>query len=178
MALRSDFVFGDFPARVEILKRSGDAVDPTTPLFRMTDPDPAVTADLSVNQLDVVEIGAAAGVTFDGRQTVDGEVVSITENTESADGQPRFRVVIRVAGIDPTKVGADVAVEVRRDGVVHVLAVPSVALSWQGGSPSVLVRRGDTVEERQVEVGYSNGVWTEVTDGLRLGDEIVVWGDQ
>ena len=54
------------------------------------------------------------------------------------------------------------------------LAVPTSAVTTIGDRHVVTVLDGTTTEPVPVEVGVVGDVWTEITDGLRAGQEVVL----
>ena len=61
----------------------------------------------------------------------------------------------------------------------NVLHVPAGALFQRGGEWQTFVVKGTHVERRVVQAGRSNGLATEVVDGLREGERVVVYpGDK
>ena len=57
----------------------------------------------------------------------------------------------------------------------NTLLVPNQALTYQGFQPYVHVMSSDDViQERLVQVGISDFQFTEITDGLSEGDQVVV----
>jgi RND family efflux transporter MFP subunit len=71
---------------------------------------------------------------------------------------------------------ADVSIELQRHD--HVLAIPTQALSTDGGSPNVwVVDRSDEIRRRPITVGMQTPDWVEVSSGLRSGDRVFI-GDR
>jgi HlyD family secretion protein len=59
------------------------------------------------------------------------------------------------------------------------LQAPAGALFQRGGAWRTFVIEGGRVQSRTVKVGRSNGVQTEIIEGLREGDRVVVYpGDK
>ncbi len=67
-------------------------------------------------------------------------------------------------------VTVSILVEERND----VLLVPNTAITRQGQETIVKVSKDGIVEERSITAGISNWQYTEVTDGLSEGEEVVV----
>ncbi len=65
-------------------------------------------------------------------------------------------------------------VKIALDTRPGVLAVPRRALRREGGRSFVLCRRGDTTERRFVTIGARDESYTEVTQGLAEGDEVLI----
>jgi cobalt-zinc-cadmium efflux system membrane fusion protein len=60
----------------------------------------------------------------------------------------------------------------------EALVVPSTALQWNGSEALVFVRQNDglSFEPRPVRLGLRDGEFTEVREGLRMGEEIATSG--
>jgi macrolide-specific efflux system membrane fusion protein len=57
-----------------------------------------------------------------------------------------------------------------------VLAVPARAIRREGGRNVVTVLVGDRRETRGVRVGWRDGAWIEIVDGLSAGTRVLVNG--
>ena len=55
-----------------------------------------------------------------------------------------------------------------------VLAIPSSAVRREGGRHFVLVSVNGRPELREVRLGWKDGAWTEVADGLAAGQRILL----
>jgi len=71
--------------------------------------------------------------------------------------------------------GLTVTVSILVDERIDVLLIPNAAITSQGGQTYVQVVSPDGVtEERVIKTGIGNWQFTEVTDGLSEGEEIIV----
>ncbi len=71
--------------------------------------------------------------------------------------------------------GLTVTVSVIVEQKSNVLLVPNAAIISRGGGTIVQVRKSDgTTEERAVQTGISNWQYTEVTEGLSEGEQVIV----
>jgi len=132
-----------------------------------------------VDESDVARlaVGQSASVTLDAlpQERLSARVASIGANATIQSGVATYLVVL---DIDPTEapvrpgMTTNVVLEVaRRD---NVLLVPNRAIRSQGRSRVVEVIVDGKRETRTVSVGMSNDQSTEVTDGLREGDLVVI----
>ncbi|MFQ5490350.1 MAG: efflux RND transporter periplasmic adaptor subunit [Phycisphaerae bacterium] len=64
-------------------------------------------------------------------------------------------------------------VEIELEVVQQALVIPSKAIRVRGRELSVLVADGSTARSQPVEIGYDDGIWAEVKQGLS-GDEQVI----
>jgi biotin carboxyl carrier protein len=73
------------------------------------------------------------------------------------------------------KDGLTVTVSILLEQRNNVLQVPNTAITRQGGKSYVKVSNaGGTIEEREIKTGISNWQYTEVTEGLKEGEKVVV----
>jgi RND family efflux transporter MFP subunit len=71
--------------------------------------------------------------------------------------------------------GLTVTVTIIVDERTDVLLVPNGAITTQGGQTSVqVVSSGGTIEQRTITTGISDWQYTEVTEGLSEGEQVVV----
>jgi len=73
------------------------------------------------------------------------------------------------------KEGLSVTVSIIIEGASDVLLVPNEAITYRGMEAYVRVVSSDgTTEERAIQTGISDWQYTEVTDGLTEGEQVVV----
>lgn len=70
------------------------------------------------------------------------------------------------------KPGMKASASVKIGAVEDVLAVPATAVYEAGGKRAVNIRRGDEWRQRVVEIGLSDGKYTEIRSGLEEGDVV------
>jgi RND family efflux transporter MFP subunit len=151
-------------------------------------------ADVSLNEVDVAKIslGEKATLTFDAipNLTIAGQVVEIDSVGTVTQGVVNYNVQISfdTTSNDGVKPGMSVNASIITGIAQNVLMVPSSAIKTTNGvsyvqmfdtqlatplpgvqgSPSLVPPRNQTIA-----VGITNGTSTEVTSGLKAGDEIV-----
>ncbi len=138
----------------------------------------------AVQEADVVRLrpGQSVNLTFDALAgtTLQGRLFSISPSADVVQGVSSYAVVVEI----PARTGAagrvdlrtgmagTAAVEIsRRD---NTLALPVRALKRQGRDQIVEVQVGAATETRIVKIGATDGTFTEVTDGLKEGDVVVL----
>ncbi len=139
----------------------------------------ALVDEITIRQ---VVMGQAAQITFDAfpGQEFRGQVLSVPLQGTLQGGVMVYQVPVSLEGAEelPLLVGMTANVEIRVGQVENVLLVPTMALQNSGGFYQVLVAGGsDTEAEAQavpVEVGLSDGMYTEIVRGLNAGDQVVV----
>jgi multidrug efflux pump subunit AcrA (membrane-fusion protein) len=55
-----------------------------------------------------------------------------------------------------------------------VLAIPARAIRQEGGRPVVHVIDGQATEIRPVRIGWRDGPWAEIAEGLSQGERILL----
>ena len=70
--------------------------------------------------------------------------------------------------------GLPVTVRLVSASVDVAIAVPVTAIQTMNDAPTVFGRHGDSFEARPLTLGRSDGVFTEVLDGLRAGERVAV----
>jgi HlyD family secretion protein len=135
-----------------------------------------VTASISVKDLPDVEVGQAATVTPDGdHEPVEGEIVRIGVTGDSSGSTTTYPVTIALTG-DTSEMGngSTASVSIVTSAVGGALAVPTSAVTVDGDRATVQVVEGGVAKATTVETGAIGQVWTEITDGLDEGDEVVL----
>ncbi len=79
-----------------------------------------------------------------------------------------------VRGVIQLREGLSITVSIIIEERNDVLLVPNSAITYQGGTAYVKVSENGVIEERAIQTGISNWQYTEVMDGLREGEQIVV----
>ncbi len=155
----------------------GDPVSPGTHLFTVADPDP-YHLEIEVDELEIasVQVGQEAHIQVDAlpRADIRGEVASISSTATIADGVAVYPVTIIVASHDDLREGMSATAEIEVGHVSDVVVVPAEAVVTADGVSTVRVRTEEGVEVREVEVGLSDGSYTEITSGIEAGEEVVL----
>ena len=131
-----------------------------------------------VDEVDIgkVAVGQEAFFTVDAFPARDftGRVTAIYPTATIQDNVVKYVVALEVQG-DSTEVlrpemtaTVRIALESR-----SALAVPTRAIRRDGGQSIVFLRSGRTTEPRVVRLGWRDGPWVEVVEGLNEGDEIL-----
>ncbi len=171
-------VYAEYSGSVTAVSVSaGDSLSNDLELVSYTDSD-EVTMTVSVTQDDIanVTVGDTAVITlmpYD--EEFDGEVLSI-ESASSMGGTVAYNVSVRFTG-DTSKVYADMTGEVTflEKSVSDVIYISNKAVYTEGTKSYVKVLLEDgTIEEREIETGFSNGSKVEVSSGLSDGDTIII----
>jgi len=156
--------------RVTAYERIGSIADPSELL---------VVATVLEQDVDRIAPGQNASIQLDvyPDREFTGKVVQIAGEPVVWQGQNAYEVTIAFdTGQDvPATIhmGADVGIGGRSR--VDVLVVPNQAILVIGGQPFVeVVRPGGTVDRVEVEIGITDGMLTEIADGLHEGDQVLL----
>jgi HlyD family secretion protein len=135
-----------------------------------------VTTTVTVDDLPDVEPGQAVTLAADGAdEPVDGEVVGIGTVGTSSGSATTYPVTIGLHdppdGLRNGTTASLSIVTARTDGAI---AVPTSAVAVDGGQTTVTVLDDGEPSEVTVQTGAVGRTWTEITDGLDVGQTVVL----
>ncbi len=154
---------------------------PTPPAIDLID-DSCLYVSAPMDEIDAPKlgIGQKARITIDAlvNQTFSGSVRRIAPYVTEIEKQART-VEVEVNFIENTQrvllVGYSADVEVITDQHEQVLRIPTQAIRQR--NKVWVLNQQDRLEERALEIGLSNWVYTEVTSGLQEGDQVLIASD-
>ena len=161
---------------------TGDRITASSPILTLANLNELeVTALIDETTIRDVQTGQPASITFDAYpgQTFRGEVLAVPLQGTLQGGVMVYEVPISLEGADtlPLLVGMTANVAIQTGQAENALLVPTIALQNVGGLTQVLVPNSDPTGDPvsvPVEVGLSNGTYTQVTKGLNIGDQVVI----
>jgi RND family efflux transporter MFP subunit len=133
----------------------------------------------SIDEIDIsiVELGQEANILLDALpdEEIEGRVAFISQIGTGLVGVVSYETMIILENPDERlrdgmTATAEVTIE-RRD---HVLFIPNRALRGTWEDPWVEVYIDGQVEEREITLGLTDGINTEVLSGLEEGEEVVL----
>jgi RND family efflux transporter MFP subunit len=156
----------------------GDAVRPNLAGITLVDPS-TLNIKVNVAEVDVarVQIGQEAEVILDAMpdRPIKGEVISIAPAARSEQGVVNYPVTVRLMEALPeVKPGMTGNVRIMVGQREDVLLVPNRAIRRIRGQHVVIVLKGDELIETPIRIGLSNDTVTEVLEGLKEGDRVVL----
>jgi multidrug efflux pump subunit AcrA (membrane-fusion protein) len=106
--------------------------------------------------------------------TVFGTVSSVSVLSSSSSGSASYPVTIAVTGA-PSGLhdGASATVTIIYQQLANVLTVPTAAVHTDNGSSYVLVSANGKQTRTTVKTGLSSGGSTQITSGLKAGQQVV-----
>jgi len=158
----------------------GQSVEPTTVLYRISDRSQVnLIARVYEEDLGKVQVGQVANVRTLSYPTrvFPGQIILIGP---SLDPQSRtVEVWIRLANTDGVlkpNLFARASIVLKHDAAA--LAVPTAAIIEANGEKFVFVRQKGAYARVEVTTGKNDDLYTEITDGLVPGDEVVTQGNR
>jgi HlyD family secretion protein len=169
---------------LEIYVSAGDPVAASTPIVTLADLDSfQVVSSVDETTIRQVSAGQGAAITFDAYpdQVFDGEVLSVPLQGTLQGGVTVYEVPLSLVGTEVLNllVGMTANVEIQVGQATDALLVPAMALVKAGGGYQVLVPNtadpaAGEPEAVPVQVGLSDGTYTQVLKGLNVGDQVLV----
>lgn len=141
-----------------------------------------VVASVDETTIRQVSAGQTAAITFDAfpGQSFAGEVLAVPLQGTLQGDVMVYSVPISLTGVENLAllVGMTANVEIQVGQTTETLLVPTIALTQANGMYQVLVPNtadpnGDP-EAVPVEIGLSDGTYTEILKGLNAGDQVLV----
>ncbi len=157
--------------------KTGNFVQINTPIFRIVD-NSRLEATLNVPERELATLRPGQPVTLAADalpgKSFPGTVDRISPVVDAGSGT--FRVVSGfgedAAGLQPGMFGR---IRIDYDQRADALVVPRLAL-LDDGDPAVFRVRDGKVARVPVKLGYAEGPWVEIRDGLAVGDRVVTAG--
>ena len=163
----------------EVLVREGQAVMPGTPLFRVNG-TATLWLEAAIPQADAARLRPGtpveAVVSAVPGQTFGGEVETLLPQVDMASRTQQARIVLRNPdGVLAPGMYAEVSLQPAAGAPVPL--VPTEALIATGSDSRVIVQDADgSFRPVRVRTGHSGGGQTEILDGLKGGERVVVSG--
>jgi len=177
--------------------KKGDSVSGSTIVATLISPQDI--AEISLNEVEIsnIKLGQKATLTFDAAEglSITGTIIDIDDLGTVSQGVVTYKVKIGFDTQDSRiRPGMSVSAAIITDSKQDVLLVPNSAVKVSGGSRYVEipgdsaaasqlmanaanaagVALGSTPQQQSIEVGLTNDSVSEVTNGLKEGDIVVV----
>lgn len=157
--------------------KPGNFVQINSPIFRIVDTS-RLEATLNVPERDIDQIKAGLPVQLSvdalpGRPFI-GKVDRVSPVVDAGSGT--FRVICSFAGEGSLQPGMFGRMAINYDQRADVPSIPRVALLDDGSDPAVYVVRAGKAMRVPVKLGYADGEFVEVREGVKLGEQVVTAG--
>lgn len=157
--------------------KPGNFVQINSPIFRIVDTS-RLEATLNVPERDIDQIKQGLPVRLNvdalpGRD-FNGRIDRVAPVVDSGSGT--FRAIASFASEGSLQPGMFGRMAIAYDQRNDVPAIPRVALLDDGSDPTVYVVRGGKAARVPVKLGYADGAYVEVREGLKLGEQVVTAG--
>jgi HlyD family secretion protein len=168
---------------VETYVSEGDRVTASTVILTLANLDTLqVVAAVDETTIRQVSVGQTAAITFDAfpGQSFTGKVLAVPLQGTLQGDVMVYSVPVSLIGADKLslRVGMTANVEIQSEQVADALLVPTIALQQANNMYQVLVPNttdpNGAVEAVPVEIGSSDGTYTQITKGLNEGDQVLV----
>lgn len=136
-----------------------------------------VLVDVDEADIGSVRVGQPAEVFIETfpRKEIRGKVVQVFPRAEVVDGVTVFKVRVEIDDpspeLRPGMTGEVSIITARKD---NVLAVPAEGVFRQEGETFAEIAKNGKRETVPVKAGLSDFDWTEIIEGLKEGDEVVL----
>ena len=157
--------------------KPGNLVQINTPIFTIVDNSRLeATLNAPEREIEVLKAGQAVQLAVDALpgKTFEGRIDRVSPVVDSGSGT--FRVVCAFDGGGELQPGMFGRIRINYDQRADALAIPRIALLDDGNAPAVFTVRDGKAVRTELKLGYIDGEWVEVRDGLREGDPVVVAG--
>jgi multidrug efflux pump subunit AcrA (membrane-fusion protein) len=143
-----------------------DVIDPT---------GHGVTLSVDVTKIAKVTVGQKAIVVPDGSSVPLAATVSYVAAGPSTSGGTAYNVQLAFTSNPATlRDGIQAAVTLTTAQAINALAVPTSAVNHLGAISYVLVSNGSTAKMQRITVGSVGSIYTQVTSGLSVGQQVVL----
>ncbi|HET6397005.1 MAG TPA: efflux RND transporter periplasmic adaptor subunit [Pseudoxanthomonas sp.] len=157
--------------------KPGNFVQINTPIFRIVD-NSRLEATLNVPERDLATMKPGQPVVLQADaipgRSFQGVVDRVSPVVDSGSGT--FRVVCAFSGGDGLQPGMFGRLRIDYDQRADALVVPRLALLDDQADPAVYTVREGKAVRVPVKLGYTEGEWSEVRDGLKEGEPVVTAG--
>lgn len=150
----------------------------SSPAIYLVDPS-NVEMSGEIDEIDIsrVKLGQEAIIVLDALpdKKVEGKVTFISPTGEVWEDEVSYKISITLENPDEElKDGMSASTEIITNRRDNVLLIPNRAIQGSLENSWVEVVTDDETEKRQVTLGLSDGIYTEVLSGLKEGEKVVL----
>ena len=157
--------------------KPGNFVQINTPIFRIVDTSRLeATLNVPERELATLEPGQKVQLQVDAQpgRTFTGSVDRVAPVVDAGSGT--FRVICAFDGGGILQPGMFGRIRIDYDQRADAAVVPRNAVVDAESAPALFVLRGNKAARVAVKLGYVDGEWIEVLDGVKPGDRVVTAG--
>jgi len=157
--------------------KPGNFVQINTPIFTIVDTSRLeATLNVPEREFETLKAGQVVQLSADALpgKTFEGRIDRVSPIIDSGSGT--FRVISAFEGGGLLQPGMFGRVRISYDQRANALVIPRNALLEDGNEPTVYTVRDNKAVRSVLKLGYSEGQWIEVRQGLKEGDPVVIAG--
>lgn len=154
----------------------------TTDAIEIVDPE-SLYFEAEIDEADIarVAVGQAAEIKLEagGDKPVEAQVTWIDFAASTSDGGGTvFLVRLKLVNPGQLRLGMTGEATIRLNSREGVVVIPSRAVTSKDGQAEVKLKQGDKISDKLVKVGLETDTEMEITEGLAVGDEVIIGGDK
>ena len=157
--------------------KPGNLVQINTPIFTIVDTSRLeATLNAPEREIETLKAGQAVQLSVDALpgKTFEGTIDRVSPVVDSGSGT--FRVICTFAGGGLLQPGMFGRIRIEYDQRANALVIPRSALLEDGSAPAAYTLKAGKAARTALKLGYVDGQWVEVREGLREGEAVVVAG--
>jgi len=157
--------------------KPGNLVQINTPIFTIVDTSRLeATLNAPEREIETLKAGQAVTLSVDALagKTFEGRIDRVSPVVDSGSGT--FRVICTFDGGGLLQPGMFGRIRIEYDQRANALVIPRTALLEDGNSAAVYTVKANKATRTPLKLGYVDGQWVEVREGLREGEPVVVAG--
>ena len=157
--------------------KPGNLVQINTPIFTIVDTSRLeATLNAPEREIETLKAGQSVLLSVDALpgKTFEGRIDRVSPVVDSGSGT--FRVICTFEGGGLLQPGMFGRIRIEYDQRANALVIPRTALLEDGNAPAVYTVKADKATRTALKLGYIDGQWVEVREGLLEGDPVVVAG--
>ena len=157
--------------------KPGNLVQINTPIFTIVDNSQLeATLNAPEREIETLKAGQAVQLSVDALpgKTFPGRIDRVSPVVDSGSGT--FRVICAFDGGGLLQPGMFGRIRIEYDQRANALVIPRTALLEDGSAPAVYTVKADKAARVALKLGYVDGQWVEVREGLSQGDPVVIAG--
>lgn len=126
--------------------------------------------------LNSIKIGTEVDVTVNALdKTFKGEIVDIAKQGVYMNGVTFFETIISIEDEKDIRVGMSAEAKVLNEESKKTALLPMKAIKFRNdNAPYVNIKKDETLEEKEIEIGITDGVNVEIKSGLEIGDKVFI----